>query len=139
MKVFYFVFLSFMCIIGLLSVPMAVSAAPANGATSASATSAYGATHDDFDYLANGKSASSAEKTVLGIGATIYQMLLKIGIFGVVIALILCGISFLIKGSDSKERSELKMWLLRIGIVLVIMTSLTSIAGLVGGLLTGVF
>ena len=95
--------------------------------------------HDDFDYLNQNGTKSEAEKTVLGIGATVYQMLLKIGIYGVVISLMLCGISFLIKGNDSKERSELKMWLVRIGIVFVVMASLTSIAGLIGGLFTGLF
>ena len=96
--------------------------------------------HSDFNYISAGNSAQSkAEKAVLGIGATVYQMLLKIGIFGVVISLMVCGISFLVKGNDSKERSELKMWLFRIGIVLIVMTSLTSIAGLIGGLLSGIF
>ena len=95
--------------------------------------------HDDFDYLNQNGTKSEAEKTVHGIGATVYQMLLKIGIYGVVISLMLCGISFLIKGNDSKERSELKMWLLRIGIVFVVMASLTLIAGLIGGLFTGLF
>jgi len=98
-----------------------------------------GTTHGTYDYLEQGASGfSKAETTVLGLGATIYQILFKIGIFGVVIALVICGISFLIKGDDSRERGELKAWLFRIGIVLVIITSLTSIAGLIGNLVSGV-
>ena len=86
--------------------------------------------YNDIDYFK--PQTTRADNVVAGVGSSIYQILFRVGLYGTIFALMICGISFLIKGGDSKERSELKSWLLRIGIVLVAITSLTSIMGLLG-------
>ena len=154
-KVFYIFGLAVVCMAFVFFLKISVNAAPTQhsnsthiedseqettgGPTSHSdSTHIQNATHNSFDYLSNASSGGDGEKVLIGLGATVYQMLLRIGIYGVVIALVLCGISFLVKGDDSRERGELKSWLLRIRIVPIIMTSLTSIAGLIGTLFSGV-
>ena len=99
-------------------------------------------THEDFNYMEDPfyqNGFADVSNIVTKTGATIYQIVFRIGIFGCVFALMLCGISFLLKGDDSRNRTELKTWLFRIGIVLLAMTSLTAIFGLIGNLMTSVF
>ena len=96
--------------------------------------------YSTFDWMQDAVTqAGDAEKIMTGTGGYVFHLLSKISIFGIVIALLLCGISFLIKGSDARERAGLKAWLMRIGIVLLLVTSLTSLAGLFANFMQSVF
>lgn len=77
------------------------------------------------------------DRVVLNTGGNIYHIVLKIGLYGLVFSVVLCGICFLLYSGDSRQHSELKAWALRISISAVALTGLLTIAGLISTFLSG--
>lgn len=76
-----------------------------------------------FDQIAEIEAAGAAQ---------LFNVLLKIGAWGVLITLIACGIGFMMFSSDSVKRRELKPWLCRIMICGVVIFGFVGVLGLVG-------
>lgn len=73
------------------------------------------------------------DDVVMSTGGTIYNVLIKIGIWGVILSFVAVGISF-VAVSDPKRRDELKRRIITIGIVAVALSSFSVIIGLIGTL-----
>lgn len=94
--------------------------------------------NDYNQVLTQSTGLEDADKVVLGITSSVYRIIFRVGIYGIVVALVFCGISFLLSGDDARNRAESKNWLFRIGIVLIVFASITAIFGAVGNFLTKV-
>ena len=81
---------------------------------------------------------TEVDNVVMSTGGTIYNLLIKVGIWGVIISFVAVGISFLVV-SDPKRRDELKRKIITLGIVAVCLSSFSVIIGLIGTLAQNIF
>lgn len=127
------VFAAMLCMVLSLGITLCPADVYANGSTEESGTSS------DYDISWLGGEGNGAfaklEKQVQDTGNSAYRLFLAIGVVGLVLSIVLCGLSIAVSGGGNK-RSEKLSWLLWIGIGGIVIfgaMSIVSVLQNIGG------
>ena len=127
------VFAAMLCMVLSLGITLCPADVYANGSTEESGAAS------DYDISGLGGEGNGAfaklEKQVQDTGNSAYRLFLAIGVVGLVLSIVLCGLSIAVSGGGNK-RSEKLSWLLWIGIGGIVIfgaMSIVSVLQNIGG------